>query len=92
MSERAIGMVMLTRGQRGERAREALADALPGGEVGEVDDDGTFEVTVEADDQEEALEQVWNAVAASGTDDHLAFVEHPDLPEHWRHRSQAPGG
>jgi hypothetical protein len=30
---------------------------------------------------------VWDAVAASGTDDHIVFVEHADLPEHWRHRS-----
>jgi hypothetical protein len=35
---------------------------------------------------------VWNAVAASGTDDHVVFLEHPDLPEHWRHRSQPPRG
>jgi hypothetical protein len=48
-------------------------------------------VTLEADDQEAALDQVWNAVAASGTDDHIVFLEHADLPEHWRRRSRAPG-
>jgi hypothetical protein len=47
-------------------------------------------VTVDADDQETALDQVWNAVAASGTDDHIVFLEHPDLPEHWRHRAGMP--
>ena len=92
MSRHSVGMVLLTRGERAERARRALADALPGGEVGEVDEDGTFEVHVDADGQNEALEQVWNAVAASGADDHVAFAEHPGLPEHWRHRAQAPGG
>jgi hypothetical protein len=34
---------------------------------------------------------VWDAVAASGTDDHVVFLEHPDLPEHWRERSGGPG-
>jgi hypothetical protein len=27
---------------------------------------------------------VFDAVAASGTDDHIVFVEHPDIPGHWR--------
>ena len=85
-------MVLLTRGERAERARTALAGALPGGEVGEAHDDGTFEVHVDAGGQDEALERVWNAVAAAGADDHVAFAEHPSLPEHWRRRAQAPGG
>jgi hypothetical protein len=29
-------------------------------------------------------------VAASGTDDHIVFLEHPDLPEHWRRYSGSP--
>jgi hypothetical protein len=92
MSDYAVGMLLLHPGERGERAREALADALGDGEVGEVDDDGTFEVRVEADGQEDALQLVWDAVAAAGVDDHVVFMEHPDLPEHWRRRAQAPGG
>jgi hypothetical protein len=35
---------------------------------------------------------VWDAVAASGTDDHIAFLEHPDLREQWRHRSRPSRG
>jgi hypothetical protein len=35
---------------------------------------------------------VWDAVAASGTDDHIVFLEHPDLPQHWRRVSGRPGG
>ncbi len=93
MSERqTIGMVLLGRGERADRAREELAGALPGAEVTEPDAaDGTFEVHLDAEGQDDALTQVWNAVAAAGADDHVAFVEHPDLPEHWRHRAQAPG-
>ena len=72
---------------RDAEAREQLAAALPGADVGPADELGVFEITLESDDLDQALERVWNAVAASGTDDHLVFLEHPELPEHWRHRS-----
>jgi hypothetical protein len=74
---------------RDHQAREELAAALPGVSVGVPDEEGVFEILLDAEDQEGALSQVWNAVAASGTDDHIAFLEHPDLPEHWRHRSRS---
>lgn len=77
---------------RDDQAREQLAAALPGADVGEADELGVFEVTLEAEDREQALERVWDAVAASGTDDHLVFLEHPDLPEHWRAMSGRPSG
>jgi hypothetical protein len=73
-------------------AREQLAGALPDAEVGEPDDLGVFEIALEADDLEGALARVWEGVAASGTDDHLLFLEHPELPEHWRAQSRRPGG
>jgi hypothetical protein len=77
---------------RDEEAREKLASALGDeAEVGEADADGAFTVTVEADDLDAALTIAWDAVAASGTDDHLLFLEHADLPEHWRSRSAQPG-
>src|SRR3978361_151380 len=77
---------------RDEEAREQLAAVLPDdAEVSETDADGAFAVTVEADDLDAALTTVWDAAAASGTDDHLLFLEHADLPEHWRSRSAAPG-
>jgi hypothetical protein len=72
-------------------ARAQLAAALPGAEIGEPDEVGVFDVAVQAEDLEGALERVWDAVAASGTDDHMLFLEHPELPEHWRSRS-APAG
>ncbi|WCB92373.1 hypothetical protein DSM104299_01066 [Baekduia alba] len=77
---------------RDEEAREQLASALPDDvEVGEPDEVGVFTVTVEADDVDDALTIVWDGVAASGADDHLLFLEHPELPEHWRSRSGTPG-
>jgi hypothetical protein len=76
---------------RDQEARVQLAAALPDdAEVRDPDEIGIFDVVVEADDREDALHRVWNAVAASGTDDHILFLEHPDLPEHWRPRSGRP--
>jgi hypothetical protein len=93
MGERhKIGMLLLHGGTpRDLRAREELAAALPGSDVSEPDEVGAFEVAVDAEDQEDALHRVWNAVAASGTDDHIVFLEHPDLPEHWRVRGGSHG-
>jgi hypothetical protein len=86
----AIGMLLLDRGVAADGARKRLAAALPAAEISTPDDVGVFEVTLEADSQEDALQRVWDGVAAAGADDHIAFLEHPALPEHWRHRAQAP--
>ena len=89
----AVSMLMLHVGTpRDEEARQQLAAALPGASVGTPDDQGVFEVTLEAEDREDALTRVWDGVAASGTDDHIAFLEHPDLPEHWKRLSRRPTG
>ena len=86
-------MLMLhERSPRDLEARDQLSAALPGAQIGAPDEVGAFEVAVEADDLEQALQKVWDGVAASGTDDHVVFLEHPDLPEHWRLRSGRPGG
>jgi hypothetical protein len=71
-------------------ARTQLAAALPEAEITEPDAVGVFEIALDAEDQEQALRRVWDAVAASGTDDHLAFLEHAELPGHWRHLSRRP--
>jgi hypothetical protein len=77
---------------RDTEARQRLAAVLPdGADIGSADEDGAFMVGVDADDLDAALTIVWDAVAASGTDDHLVFLEHPDLPEHWRSRSRRRG-
>jgi hypothetical protein len=77
---------------RDEQAHDQLASALPDdATVSDTDADGAFTVTVEADDLDDALTIVWDAVAASGTDDHLLFLEHADLPEHWRSKAGTPG-
>jgi hypothetical protein len=86
-----VAMLMMHDGSpRDLEAREQLSAVLSEAELTEPDDVGAFEVALDADDQEDALQRVWDAVAASGTDDHIAFLEHPDLPEHWLHRSRRP--
>lgn len=87
-----VAMLSLNPATEGdEEARERLAEALPDASVGEPDDVGIFEIELEARDQEDALTQVWDAVAAAGADDHVVFAEHPELPEHWRRNSGRPG-
>ena len=75
---------------RDEEARAQLAAVLPDAAVGGPDDVGVFDVALDAEGHEQALTRVWDAIAASGTDDHIVFLEHPDLPEHWRSRSRRP--
>jgi hypothetical protein len=89
MARRRVAMIMLHLATpRDRRARDELAAALgDDATVGEPDDVGAFAIEIEADDFEQALARVWNAVAASAVDDHIAFLEHPDIPEHWRHRT-----
>jgi hypothetical protein len=86
MAEHRVGMLLLHygRGSRDEQAREELAAVLPDAEVTAPDDVGEFEVVLDAPDAESALTLVFDAVAASGTDDHIVFVEHPEIPGHWR--------
>jgi hypothetical protein len=86
-------MLMLHLGTpRDQQAREQLAAAVPDATVGPADEIGAFDVTIEAEDHEQALLRIWDAVAASGTDDHILFLDHPDLPEHWKPRSRAANG
>jgi hypothetical protein len=84
VSEFGIGLRQEIGGPHGDEVRAALLDALGDPPATEPDETGTFEVTVDADDVDSALLKVWNALAASGADEHILFLEHPNLPEHWR--------
>ncbi len=77
---------------RDQEAHDQLSASLPDAAVAPPDEAGAFDVTLEAPDLDHALQRVWDAVAASATDDHIAFLEHPDLPGHWRHLSRRPVG
>jgi hypothetical protein len=86
----SIGMVMLDRGTFANDARQRFVAALKGATASEPDETGAFEVSLECPTQDDALNRVWDAVAASGADDHIAFLEHPTLPDHWRHKASGP--
>src|SRR6202008_3925376 len=59
----AIGLVLLDRGNAADAARGKLAAALPGADVSDPDDVGVFEVTLDAESQDDALCRVWDGVA-----------------------------
>ena len=84
MSEFEIGFREEIGGPHGEEVRRAFLEQLGNPPATEPDDTGTFVVTIEAGTIDDALLAGWNALAASGADDHILFIEHPDLPEHWR--------
>lgn len=89
-----VGMLLMHGGTPKDLdSLQRLAEALPErAEVGAPDELGVFEIELDAEDQEDALKKVWDGVAASGTDDHILFLEHPELPEHWRLKSGSPQG
>jgi len=90
--DQVVEMYLLHGGTpRDLEARGELLARLPDAEATEPDDVGVFEIRLRADDKEQALRRIWDAVALSGTDDHIVFLEHPDLREHWRARSGRPG-
>ena len=84
MSEFKVGLLQELAGEHGDATRAALLDALGGPPSTEPDEEGTFEITVEAASDDDALLAVWNAMAASGADEHIVFMEHPKLRDHWR--------
>ena len=84
MSEFKIGLREEMGGPHGVEVRQALLEALGNPPATEPDEAGTFEVTVEADRVDDALLAVWNGLAASGSDDHILMIEHPNMPDHWR--------
>ena len=63
-----VGMLLMHGGTPKDlECRERLAQALPDdAEVSEPDELGVFEIELDAEDREDSLTKVWNAVAASG--------------------------
>lgn len=89
---RSVALVALDGGPGLAQARDGLLAVLPtGAELTEPDEGGSFEALVEAADQDAALQVVFDAIASAGADDHVALLEHVDLPEHWRHTARRPG-
>jgi hypothetical protein len=84
VSEFKIGLRQEIGGPHGEAARKAFIEQLGNPPATDPDDAGTFEVTVEAATVDDALLTAFDALAASGSEDHIVFIEHPNVPGHWR--------
>ena len=84
MSEFEIGFQQEIGGEHGEEVRRRFLEQLGSPRATQPDDTGFFEVAIEADTIDDALLAGWNALAASGADDHILFIEHPNVPGHWR--------
>jgi len=84
VSEFSIGFREEIGGEHGVEVRKAFLEALGNPPATGPDETGTFEITIEADTIDDALLAAWNALAASGAEDYILFIEHPKLPEHWR--------
>ncbi len=70
-----VGLYVLHEGERSERARAALAEALgAGATLGTADGVGRFDVTLTAPSREAAEQQVRAAFATSGTGDDFTVV------------------
>jgi hypothetical protein len=89
MGEQVATLVLEQPGPDAEAARERLADVLGSAVTVDAPDPetGVFDVTLDAASRDDALKAVWNAIAAAGADDHILFLEHPDIPGHWRSKS-----
>ena len=87
MSTQVVTLAIERPGPAASSAHERLVEQLGDARVDRPDpDSGVFDVTLEAESREDALGHVWNALAAAGSDDEIVFLEHPDIPEHWRTR------
>ena len=86
MGKHSVGLQMVDRTPRAHACRDHIVECLQGAEATEPDGDGTWEVRLDAPSEEDALKLVWNAVAAAGADDHVVFLEHPNVYHHWEHR------
>jgi hypothetical protein len=87
VSDQVVTLLLDQPGPLAHAAYRRLSEQLDDAEVGKPDaDTGVFDVQLDSDSREEALNHVWNALAAAGADDEILFLEHPDVPEHWRSR------
>jgi hypothetical protein len=88
----SVSMVLLERGEtKNKRSYERFVETLgEAAQVSEPDERGVFEVELDMPDEEAALRRAWNGVAVSLTTDNIKLLDHPDLPEDWRHLAGPP--
>jgi hypothetical protein len=75
MAKQTVPLYTVTSGDRVSKARDSLADALGGAQLGDPDDAGGFEVSVDAESPEAARDLVREAFARAGTGDDFVIRE-----------------
>src|SRR5918997_4378238 len=75
MAKQTVALYTVTSGERFERARESLAVALGGAKLGDLDDGGILELSIDAKSPEAARELVREAFARAGTGDDFVLTE-----------------
>ncbi|HEV3000626.1 MAG TPA: hypothetical protein VGW75_07795 [Solirubrobacteraceae bacterium] len=75
MAKQTVALYTVTSGERVERARTSLADALGDAKLSDPDEAGAFEVAVDAESPDAARELVREAFARAGTGDDFVIRE-----------------
>lgn len=75
MAKQTVALYTVTSGDRVSRARDSLAEALGNTQLGDPDDAGGFEVSLDAESPEAARELVREAFARAGTGDDFVIQE-----------------
>ena len=75
MAQQTVPLYTVTSGDRLDQARTSLAEALEGAQLGEPDDAGSFDVSLDAGSPEEARKLVGEALARAGTGDDFVIRE-----------------
>lgn len=75
MAKQTVALYTVTSGERVEHARASLADALGDAKLGDLDDAGVFELSVDAESPEAAREVVREAFRRAGTGDDFVIRE-----------------
>ncbi|HEV2813833.1 MAG TPA: hypothetical protein VGW10_11335 [Solirubrobacteraceae bacterium] len=75
MAKQTVALYTVTSGDRVERARTSLAEALGDARLGDPDDAGVFQLAIDAESPEEARKLVREAFGKAGTGDDFVIRE-----------------
>ena len=67
MAQQTVALYQVKSGRRAKKAHKSLAEALGEAEIGEPDDAGSFDISIDAESPQEAREIVRDALARAGT-------------------------
>ena len=67
MAQQTVALYQVKSGRRAKKAHKSLAEALGEATIGEPDDAGSFDISVDAESPQEAREIVRDALARAGT-------------------------